>query len=409
MKITFQLGKQEGCALPRIAKVGCLVLMLFMTLAFASANTNSIAEQAQHQPVRLTQLQFQLTDAAITVDDLVSDPALFHNFKPLAPKQSTIRTSEQQAVWLMVKIANPFPDTWQAVLSYHFLPADRVSFYKLATDLPTAVTLGETGSELPFVERALPLLNFSQPIKLEKGEQGTFLLRLQDAALLGTELTLATLPTLLIASQQQLLFDSIINGALILLITLALCRGVQQQQAALYALAGFYLTFLLILGSLNSLAFSLLWPLNPELNPVILYISVGLALLCLTLFNRFSLPHPIGRYAISLNNLCLLLALLLLFSPLYASGKLKLTLLFICVTLVLAVTVLQALFTSLTSSVRYSSRFSLLAAAATLNLLLVQTRYLSNFAHWLDAGVLMLLTASAVLLLAIPKRQPMPI
>lgn len=379
--------------------------MLFATLLLATANASSIAEQAQHQPVHLTQLQFQITDAAITVDDLVSNPALFHNFKPLAPRQSTIRTSEQQAVWLMVKIANPFPDAWQAVLSYHFLPADRVSFYKLATDLPTAITLGNTGSELPFVERALPLLNFSQPIKLEKGEQATFLLRLQDAALLGTELTLATLPTLLVASQHQLLFDSMINGALVLLITLALCRGLQQQQAALYTLAGFYLAFLLILGTLNGLAFSLLWPLNPEMNPVMLYIGVGLALLCLTLFNRFSLPLAAGRYAISLNNLCLLLALLLLFSPLYAAGKLKLTLLFICVTLVLAATVLQALFISLTSSVRFSSRFSLLAAVATLNLLLVQTRYLSNFAHWLDAGVFMLVTVSAILLLAIPKRQ----
>lgn len=388
----------------RIAK-RCSVLWLFISfLSFANVTPVPIAQQAKLEPVRLTSLHYQLLDAAITVDNLVSDPALFHNFKPLNASQSTLRTSEHQALWLMVKLTNTLPDSWEAILSYHFLPADRVSFYQLATDLPTAVHLGDTGSDLPFVERALPLLSFSQPITLAQGEQGTYLVRLQDAALLGTELTVASLPALLVAQQQQTLLASMIHGALIMLIALALCRAWQQQQPALIFMASFYVAFSLILGTLNGLAFSLLWPLNPEINPVILYIGVGLALVLLTLFHRVSMPTPISRYAAYLNTFCLFLALALLFSPLYANGKLKLTLLFICLTIVLAISVLQAIFTSLTSHVRYSSRFSLLSALATLNLLLVQTRYLSHKVYWLDMGLLILLCGSAMVLLAIPKR-----
>ncbi|GHG72432.1 hypothetical protein GCM10010919_24700 [Alishewanella longhuensis] len=377
--------------------------LLLVTLLSSMQLTYATLALSQQLPLAQPELHYQITEATLTIESLVSNPALLHNFSELTPQQATIRTTEQQTVWLLAKVTNPYPEALSAVLSYHFLPADKVSFYKLARDLPSAELLGHMGSDLPFAERPLPLHSFSQPIQLAPTEQATFLLRLQDAALLGTELTLAPLPQLLRDSQRQLAYDNVVNGVLLLLVLLACYRGLQQRQFALYPLAGFYLAFLLVLNTLNGMGFSLLWPENPELNPVLLYISVGITLVFLTLFNRATLADKSGRFALYINTGCLLIALTLLFSPLYADGPLKLKLLFSCVSFILAATVLQALYTSLTSNLRYSSRFSLLAAAATLNLLLVQTRYLSSFAHWLNAGLFILLALSAVLLLSIPK------
>lgn len=380
------------------------VALLFLTSLFFVPTTFAKSALSQQLPLPAPELHYQITDAALTVENLVADPALLHNFSPLTPKQATIRTTEQQAVWILAKMNNPYPEALAAVLSYHFLPADKVSMYKLARDLPSAELLGHMGSDLPFAERPLPLHSFSQPIKLQNAEQATFLLRLQDAALLGTEVSITPLPQLLLASQRQLAYDNIINGSLLLLVLLAFYRGAQQRQSALYPLAGFYLMFLLVLNTLNGMAFSLLWPENPELNPVLLYISVGATLVFLTLFNRATLPDNAGHFARYTNTGCLLVALALLFSPLYAGGPLMLKLLFSCVSFILAATVLQALYTSLTSNLHYSSRFSLLATMATLNLLLVQTRYLSSFASWLNVGLFMLIVISAVLLLSIPKQ-----
>lgn len=380
------------------------VALIFFASLFLVQSAYAAAAFSQQLPLPAPELHYQITDVALTVENLVADPALLHNFNPLKPRQATIRTNEQQAVWLLAKINNPYPEAVSAVLSYHFLPADKVSLYKLAKDLPSADLIGHLGSDFPFADRLLPLNSFSQPIRLERAEQAIFLLRLQDAALLGTELSIIPLPQLLLNNQRQIAFDNIVNGALILLALLALYRGVQQRQPALYPLAGFYLAFLLVLNTLNGMAFSLLWPDNPELNPVLLYISVGITLVLLTLFNRITLPDTSGRIARYLNTGCLLVALALLFSPLYADGPLKLKLLFTCVSFILAATVLQALYTSLTSNVRFSSRYSLLAAAATLNLLLVQTRYLSSFAHWLNAGLFILVAFSAMLLLSIPRQ-----
>lgn len=375
-----------------------VVLLTLVQHSYASINLS------QQLPIPQAELYYQLSDAEVTIASLTANPALLHNFSPLL-QQTTLRTNEQQALWLQAKITNPYPEALDAVISYHFLPADRVSFYKLDQDAPSATLLGHMGSDFPFAERPLPLNIFSQPIRLAAGEQATFLLRLQDAALLGTELSITTLPQLLLDHQQQLTNNNLVNGALLLLVLLAAYRGLQQQQNALYALAGFYLTFLLVLNTLNGIGFSLLWPENPEFNPVLLYISVGLALVFLTLFNRSTLPNHAGRFARYSNTGCLLVALALLFSPLYADGALKLKLLFSAVSIILTATVLQAIYTSLTSIIRYSSRFSLLAAAATLSLLLVQTHYLSSFVYWSNVGLFLLISVSAILLLNLPKTE----
>ncbi len=383
----------------RVVMVCVVVLLSLVQHSYATINLS------QQLPIPQPELYHQLSDAELTVESLTANPALLHNFSPLSSKQTTLRTTQKQALWLQAKITNPYPEPLDAVISYHFLPADRVSFYKLDQNAPSATLLGQMGSDFPFAERPLPLNIFSQPVRLAAGEQATFLVRLQDAALLGTELSITTLPQLLLDHQQQLTNNNLVNGALLLLVLLAGYRGLQQRQSALYPLAGFYLAFLLVLNTLNGIAFSLLWPENPELNPVLLYISVGLSLVFLTLFNRVTLPNTVGRFARYSNTGCLLVALALLFSPLYADGALKLKLLFSSVSIILATTVLQALYTSLTSNIRCSSRFSLLAAAATLSLLLVQTHYLSSFAYWSNAGLFLLITFSAMLLLNIPKEE----
>ncbi len=385
-------------------------LVLLSALLFSGSGHSSAPERFQQQPYRINAIQYQLTTADMSASELVAEPALFHKFTPLTPTQNRFRVTEAQALWLLVRFSNPYPEPWEAIISYPFLPVDKISFYRIETDRPSVTLLSRTGSTFPFVERPLPLRSFSQPLRLGIGEHVSLLIKLEDAALLSTELRLSSLTPLLAQSQQQLQYDSLVAGAMLLFIVLAILRGYQQRQAALFHLAGFYVGFLLVLATLNGQAFSTLWPLYPEMNPVFIYISIGFCLVCLTLFNRFSLLRQVGRVALLLNALSLFFGMALLFSPLFASGPLKLKLLFLCLTLVLSITLLQALFVSLTTTIRYTPRFALLAAAATLQLLLVQIHYLAPFANWMHLGVLLLLSVSIMLLLSIPKlRRPAPL
>lgn len=389
-----------------IMRSGGWLFLIILTFSGNTAQAAANISPAHAFAGNLEHVRFHVTDKSVTAEQMIIDPALFHGFSKLKPSQTTLRTSEQQKVWLLVEVTNPFPENWQVYLNYHFLPADSVSFYHVAADIPSATFLGKTGSLSPFSERALPFLSFSQPVTLDANARATFLIGVEDAALVGTELSVTTLPTLVRLSQQALLLDSMINGVLLVLVCVAWSKGWLQKQPALFALGTFYIAFSLVLGTLNGLAFSLLWPDNPELNPVMLYITVGAALLSLTLFQRGSLLIDSGKYSFYFNNLCIALSLLLLFCPLYADGKLKLTLLFICVTTVLMISVLQVLFINLTSHFQHSLRLSLLAAAATLNLLLVQTRNLSSLTQWLDVGILLLLILSILLLIGILRRAP---
>jgi hypothetical protein len=203
--------------------------------------------------------------------------------------------------------------------------------------------------------------------------------------------------------QWQLVGDALLTGALLLLVVFTLAVARVRRHPAYISLALFYLCFTLVLSVLNGLGFSLLWPTNPELNPVLLYISVGLCLLALTHYCRLTLLRQSGSWARLLNALATASALLLLFSPLYADGELKLQLLFSCVSLTLSLCIIQALQVSLTTNLAGAPRYALLSTLATLCLLLVQARHLAGFADWLNPGLLLLVAITAI---ALPQPRP---
>lgn len=386
-----------------------LLRVIWLSLAFlslpclAQAQNSLDPTQLLQQSISLTNLQYQITDATVEADQLVRDPAMFHNFRIYAGSRPTIRLSEQQVLWILVKVDNPYQESWEALLYYPFLPADRVSFYQLKPDIPSVRLLTKTGSLLPYSERAMPLRGFSQPIQLKAAEQGDYLLRVQDAALLGTELRIGTLPALIAEEQYQLFSDALLTGALLLLVIFTLVMAKIRRNTAYISLALFYLSFTLVLGVLNGLAFQLLWPVYPELNPVMLYIGVGLCLLAIAHYCRQTLLRQSGSLALLLNVLAITFALLLLFSPLYADGELKLQLLFSCVSIILSLCIIQALVVSLTSNLASAPQYALLITLATLCLILVQTRYLAGFADWLTSGLLLLVTITAIVL---PQQRP---
>lgn len=374
-----------------------LILLLCNSVpALAFQASDNLPATPLHKPHRLSQVYYQITSAELSASELVANPAYFHNFGALTPGQATIRTTEQQAVWLLLKISNPHNDSWQALLSYHFLPADYVDFYQVDLMLPAAKLLTKTGNALPFPERPYAVSSYSQPLTFSANEQIVMLIKLQDAALLGTELTIAPIPVLIQSVMHSQILDSVIIGIILVLMVLACCHA--QQQPAFYALAVFYLTFSVLLTSMNGMAFNLLWPLYPEINQVMLYISTGSTLFFLCVFNRYSLLKSAKRYALRINRGAALLALILLFSPLFANGTQKLQLLFICVPLVLSINLLQALMTSLVSHRPHVARYMLLIVVAAFSLLLVQARHLSGLILSLNTALLVLLTLSSVLL-----------
>lgn len=401
--ITIRTLRKGKPILHKFILIWLCLLLCNSIPALAFQASDNVPNTTSQKPHRLTQVYYQVTSAELSASDLVANPAYFHNFSALAAGQATIRTTEKQAVWLLLKISNPHHDTWQALFSYHFLPADYVDFYRLDLTLPAAKLLAKTGNALPFPERPYAVSSYSQPLTFNANEQVVMLIKLQDAALLGTELTIAPVPVLLQSVMHSQILDGIIIGIILVLMVLACCHA--QQQPAFYALAAFYLTFALLLATMNGMAFNQLWPLYPEINQVMLYISTGTVLFFLCVFNRYSLLKSAKPYALRINRGAALLALILLFSPLFANGPQKLQLLFICVPLVLSINLLQALITSLVSNKPQVARYMLLIVVAALSLLLVQARHLSGLILWLNSALLLLLALSTILLY---QRQTTP-
>lgn len=381
-----------------LLRICWLLLALYSLASPAQEQPDVTAELLRHQSLPLTKVQYQLTAAGLEASALVRDPALFHNFRPLPANKRSLRLGEDQSLWLLIKVENPYSQPWDALLYYPFLPADRLSFYQLQPEVPAVHFLGKTGSLLPYSERALPLRGYSQPVQLAAGGEASYLLRLQDAALLSTELKLGTLPVLLAEEQQQIIGDALLSGALLLLVVFTLAVARARRSWAYVSLAGFYLGFNLVTSVLNGQAFSLLWPRYPELNPVMLYISVGLCLLALTAYCRLTLLQQAGRWSRILNSLAMLSALILLFSPLFADGELKLQLLFSCVSVSLSLCIIQALLVSLSTTLVSAPRYAVLSTLAALCLLLVQARHLAGFAEWLNPGLFLLLIVTALVL-----------
>ena len=326
----------------RVAVHGVLLLLwLLSSSVFAfHAQVNDLADKPFERQ-SLQQVYFQIIPAAKTIDDLLADPLYHHSFELLTPAQRLL-FSEHQAVWLFARLKNSGNRPLHTVLEYDFPLADKIEIYQVDREHQDVRLLSRTGNDYPFSERALPYRSFAASIKLAPDEEADIFFKIQDAAVIPSELRLWQTDHFSAAKQRQAMLDGLLQGFLLLLALYNLILLAQTRARHYLYFAGFFVSFALTIAVLNGMAFALLWPGYPEINQAILYIVVGFNLLCLNLFVRYAVQTLSGSWWHLSNHISNFVALLLLFSPLFAGGQLRLYLLFFAIAWVLGSNLLLA-------------------------------------------------------------------
>lgn len=295
-------------------------------LAF-HANTNELSGTLSvHQ--RLQQVYFQVTSLDSSLDSLLADPERYHAFSLLKPSQRVL-FREQQAVWFFARLHNTSKFKQQLVLEYDFPMADKVEIYQRNHVTGDVRLLSRSGNDYPYTERALPYRSYAVNLQLAAQEQRDIFIRVQDAAITPSDLLLWRYDDFVSHSQNSALLDGMLQGIFLLLAFYNLVQLFRLKSRNYLYYTGFFLSFALVIATLNGMAFAMLWPGYPEINQAILYIGVGTALLCLNLFIHQALKHLYSSQWRWFSHASSFAAMLLLFSPLYATGGQKLYLLFL--------------------------------------------------------------------------------
>ncbi|MDP5142079.1 EAL domain-containing protein [Rheinheimera baltica] len=323
-----------------------LLLWLFSAGVHAfHAETNTLQRQLNGRQT-LPLVYYQISPQQITLDDLLSDPVYHHSFS-LLPSTKRLIFNESEAVWLFARLRNSNTRTLQAILEYDFPLADKIEIYQVDRHNQDITLLSRTGNDYPFSERALPYRSFAVNINLAPAEETDIFIKIQDAAVIPSELLIWDVESFTATKQQQAMLDGLLQGFLLLLALYNLIL-LQQSKAKYYLYyAGFFVSFALVIAILNGMAFKLLWPGYPEINQAILYIAAGFNLLCLNMFVRYAVRTISGFWWHLCHYISTAIALALLFSPLFTSGQSRLFLLLFAASWVLSNNLLLAIRLSL--------------------------------------------------------------
>lgn len=374
-----------------------LLLWLFTLPAFAfHAEVNMLHSPLPEQQ-RLQQVYFQVSPLQTDLDDILADPEKQHAFSLLAPSQQVLFT-EQQIVWLFARLQNNSHLKRQMVLEYDFPMADKIEIYQRNRQTQDIRLLSRSGNDYPYTERALPYRSYAVSLELGAHEQTDIFIRIQDAAVIPSDLLLWRYNSFITYSQKNAILDGLLQGVLLLLAFYNLVQFFRLKAKNYLYYSAFFVSFALVIAVLNGMAFAMLWPGHPEVNQAILYISVGTALLCLNLFIHHALQHlytPLWRW---LSHASSIAAILLLFSPLFASGPVRLLLLFFALGWVLGSNIILAVRFTLAgqSHARAFVWACVFTLCTALLLTLSQAGYLNTGFDWLYLLQLLMLLSLAL-------------
>jgi len=274
----------------------CFRLLLIYVFLFTSPlfalqiEVNQLNKNSESN-LTLNQLYFQITDANVKLDDLLASTTAHHQFQPVTKKQQ-VQFKEKQAVWFHASIINTQFHTITPILEYHFPPADLVEIYQVNRQSQDIKLLGRAGNNLPFYERSLPYRSYAVNLTLARGEQIDVYIKVQDAAIVPSNIRIWQPNAFIDYQQQTAMFDGILQGVMWLLAFYNLLLLYQTRDKLYLYNTGFFICFSLTFAVLNGMAFAALWPNHPEINQATLYLSTGATLL---MFN-LAIRHALRRY-----------------------------------------------------------------------------------------------------------------
>ncbi len=323
-------------------KLWWLMLLMFCNAAFAfHAQVNSFDKQLSRLELG-PNLYFQHTHKALPLEELIFDPERHHAFRLINEYKKSLQ-SVDQSLWLFTRLHYTGQTPIQTLVHYDFPLADVIQVYSYNRAKNDLQLLSSTGASVPFYQRALAYRSFAFPVNFEPGQELDLFIKIQDGAIAPVELTLWQHNNFVLDQLYKNILDGLLCGVLLLMAIYNLFLYFSLQQKLYLYYSGFFINCALVLAILNGLAFAMLWPNYPEINQAILYVAAGATFSCLTLFSwhvRKQQGGILGRFGFYL---CLVSALLLLFSPLYANNQLRFWGLLVVTTLCLGVNTLFAL------------------------------------------------------------------
>ncbi|MCH8536548.1 MAG: EAL domain-containing protein [Alkalimonas sp.] len=276
-----------------------------------------------------SKLYYQVTSNTLDIEEFLLNPAQHHAFS-LREDLQRVQIDDSEAVWLFIRLHYTGKAPLTTILHYNFPLADQITFYQLDRRQQRLIKEHHTGSDYPFSERILPYTGFAFPLEFQPGQEIDVLFKVQDAGLVPLRLSLWQYRDFTASQSQLTLAEGVINGLLFAIALYNLFLLVRTKQLHYLYQAGFYISLTLVLATINGQAFAVLWPFHPEINSAILYVLSGITLFCLNQFTYLALSsfrQQPWRWLFYLNQA---FSLLLLFSPLFADGQLRVHLLMYC-------------------------------------------------------------------------------
>ncbi|MDP4537841.1 EAL domain-containing protein, partial [Alkalimonas collagenimarina] len=308
-----------------------LVILLILASFTAQAHYAkhfSFDKSLEQHPLE-SKLYYQITSDTLDIEEFILNPAQHHAFQLLEDLQR-VQIAEDEAVWLFIRLHYTGKSPFNAIVHYNFPLADQVTFFQLDRRQQRLIQQHHTGSDYPFPERVLSYPGFAFPIQFQAEQEIDIFFKIQDAGLVPLQLSLWQHETFTASQSQLSLIEGIISGLLLAIALYNLFLLIRKRQLHYLYQSGFYISLTLVLATISGQGFATLWPFHPEVNSAILYVLSGITLVCLNQFTYLALSsfqHKPWRWLFFLNQA---FSLLLLFSPLFADGQLRVHLLIYC-------------------------------------------------------------------------------
>lgn len=305
-----------------------LLLVISFTAQSHYAQHFPFDHSLDQQPLE-SKLYYQVTADNLSIEDFLLSPAQHHAFQLREYKQR-IQIKEHEAVWLFIRLHYTGKTEFNALLHYNFPLVDHITFFQIDRQNQRLRHHYHTGSDYPFSERLLAYPGFAFPIKFQPGEEIDVIFKIQDAGLVPLQLSLWQHEAFTASQSQLSLVEGIISGLLFAIALYNLFLLVRRKQLHYLYQAGFYISLTLVLATISGQGFAVLWPYHPEINSAILYILSGITLFCLNQFTYLALSSFRQKPWHWLFYLNQGFSLLVLFSPLFANGQLRVHVLIYC-------------------------------------------------------------------------------
>ncbi len=134
-------------------------------------------------------LYYQITPQHVSVDAMVFEPERHHAFRVVSEPNQVFLPSNN-TVWLFARLHYRGQSQIEFILDYNFPVADVVEFYSYDRQNHELRKLNRSGSHFPFNERQIQSRSYAVALQFKPDQEMDILIKVQDKALVQTEVSL---------------------------------------------------------------------------------------------------------------------------------------------------------------------------------------------------------------------------